>query len=98
MRSLDSPTAYSGLRSPSVTVVIPTYNEATTITSTLARLARQEADEVLVVDGESGDGTAALAEPGCTRVISSPRGRGIQQNRGAAAASGDVFLFLHADC
>jgi rSAM/selenodomain-associated transferase 2 len=88
------PTAYS----PRVSVVIPTYNEAATIACTLRRLAGQGADEVIVVDGESPDGTAALATAGCSRVVSSPRGRGVQQNRGAAVASGDVLLFLHADC
>src|SRR4051812_45541823 len=82
-----------------VSVVIPVYNEAATIVRTLQRLAGQGADEVIVVDAESPDGTAALAASlGCSRVVSSPRGRGVQQNRGAAVASGDVLLFLHADC
>jgi rSAM/selenodomain-associated transferase 2 len=31
------------------------------------------------------------------QVIASPRGRAVQQNAGAAAATGDVLLFLHAD-
>jgi rSAM/selenodomain-associated transferase 2 len=79
-------------------VVVPTYNEAATIARTLERLAHQGADEVVVVDGASADGTAALAAAGGARVVTSPRGRGVQQNRGAAVASGDVLLFLHADC
>ena len=31
------------------------------------------------------------------RVIAAPRGRAVQMNAGAAQASGDVLLFLHAD-
>jgi rSAM/selenodomain-associated transferase 2 len=83
---------------PAVSVVIPTYNEAATIARTLERLAGQGADEVVVVDAESPDGTAALAAAWCSRVVTAPRGRGVQQNRGAAVAAGDVLLFLHADC
>ncbi|HEV3121663.1 MAG TPA: TIGR04283 family arsenosugar biosynthesis glycosyltransferase [Isosphaeraceae bacterium] len=81
-----------------VSVVIPTWNEAGVIVSCLSKLAEQGADEVIVADGTSPDGTASLAGPLCTRVVSGPRGRGAQQNLGAAAASGDVLLFLHADC
>jgi len=81
-----------------VSVVIPTWNEAGTIVGCLTKLASQGADEIIVADGSSLDGTASLAEPLCTRVVACPRGRGAQQNRGAAAASGDVLLFLHADC
>ena len=38
-----------------------------------------------------------IARPLADRVIEAPRGRGAQMNAGAAAASGDVLLFLHAD-
>lgn len=81
-----------------ISVVIPTWNEATTIVVALARLADQGADEVVVADASSPDGTAALASSAGARVVSSPRGRGVQQNRGAAATTGDLLLFLHADC
>jgi rSAM/selenodomain-associated transferase 2 len=81
-----------------VSVVIPTLNEATTIVAALGRLARQRPDEVVVVDAASPDGTAALAASAGARVLAAPRGRGVQQNRGAAATSGELLLFLHADC
>jgi rSAM/selenodomain-associated transferase 2 len=51
----------------------------------------------VVVDGGSGDGTADLARAAGARVLTAPRGRGPQLNAGAAAARGDVLLFLHAD-
>lgn len=82
----------------SVSVVIPTLEEAASIGSCLDRLAPQGADEVIVADADSADGTAGLARAAGARVVRSPRGRGVQQNRGAAASSGDVLLFLHADC
>jgi rSAM/selenodomain-associated transferase 2 len=50
-----------------------------------------------VVDGGSGDATVAIAEPFADAVIGVPRGRAQQMNAGAAAAQGDVLLFLHAD-
>lgn len=83
---------------PRVSVVIPTLDEAGTIVSTLRRLASQGADEVVVADGGSQDATVALARGEGAWVVESPRGRGIQQNRGAAATTGEVLLFLHADC
>jgi rSAM/selenodomain-associated transferase 2 len=46
----------------------------------------------------SPDGTAELARAEGAVVIDSPRGRGVQQNRGAMASTGDVLVFLHADC
>lgn len=52
--------------------------------------------EVIIVDGQSGDKTAAIAARFC-RVLTSERGRAVQMNRGAEEAGGDVLLFLHAD-
>lgn len=79
------------------TVIIPTLNEATTIHSTLEDLfTRHPPHEVLVVDGGSTDETVRLASE-WTRVISSEKGRARQLNRGAETATGDIFLFLHAD-
>jgi len=58
---------------------------------------RQCGAEIIVVDGGSGDGSADLARPRADRVLTAPRGRATQMNTGAAAASGDVLLFLHVD-
>src|SRR4051812_30706256 len=69
-----------------VSVIVPTLNEASTIVSNLRRLRSQGCDEVIVVDASSPDGTASLARQEETLVIDSPRGRGVQQNRGAAMA------------
>ena len=50
-----------------------------------------------MVDGGSADGTADLAAALCDRLLRSDKGRARQMNAGAAAASGDALLFLHAD-
>jgi rSAM/selenodomain-associated transferase 2 len=78
---------------------MPVLNEAAEIEAALSDLARfrQRGVEVVVVDGGSRDGTSELARPLSDRVISSERGRAMQMNAGAAAARGDVLLFLHAD-
>jgi rSAM/selenodomain-associated transferase 2 len=82
-----------------LSVVVPALNEAEGIAGTLLSLRelRARGHEVLVVDGGSTDGTTAGATPRTERVLTAPRGRARQQNAGAAAASGDVLLFLHAD-
>ncbi len=80
-------------------MVVPALNEAAGIERCLRALAplRTRGHEVIVVDGGSGDGTPQLSAPLADRVISAPRGRALQMNAGAAAASGDALLFLHAD-
>jgi rSAM/selenodomain-associated transferase 2 len=82
-----------------ISIVIPVLNEADCIAATLAALAPLQArgHEVIVVDGGSGDDTAALARRAAARVASAPRGRASQMNAGAALAQDEVLLFLHAD-
>ena len=82
-----------------LSIVLPALNEAAGIAATLQALAplRAAGHEIIVVDGGSTDGTAALASPLASRVVASERGRARQMNAGAAAATGEVLLFLHAD-
>ncbi len=79
-----------------ISVIIPCWNEAAVIATTIAS-ARLIADEVIVADAESVDGTAAIAKRAGATVIHATRGRGAQLAAGAVAARGDTLLFLHAD-
>ena len=80
-----------------ISVIIPTLNEAAYIEATLASVLEQSEDvEVIVVDGGSEDETVALASR-YVRVMEVPRGRAYQMNAGAKAASGEVLVFLHGD-
>jgi rSAM/selenodomain-associated transferase 2 len=82
-----------------LSIIMPVLDEAGGIGAALASLAayRQRGVEVIVVDGGSRDGTPALARLAADGVITARRGRALQMNAGAAAARGDILLFLHAD-
>ena len=80
--------------------MVPALDEADGIGRALEALRplRERGHEVIVADGGSSDGTAERAAAhGADRVVAAPRGRARQMNAGAAAAAGDVLLFLHAD-
>jgi rSAM/selenodomain-associated transferase 2 len=80
-----------------ISVIIPVLNEERIIEDALSRLAGIDGDfEVIVVDNGSTDGTLRLASRWANTLTSAP-GRGPARNAGAAAAVGDVLLFLHAD-
>jgi len=81
----------------SVSVIIPTLNEASCIAEAIRRVRRDGPWEVIVADGGSTDGTESIARQIADIVIPCSRGRALQMNAGAAAATGDILLFLHAD-
>ncbi len=82
---------------PRLSIIIPALNEAHNLPQTLANLPAAAETEVIVVDGGSADQTVAVAKGLGVRVIGSAPGRSRQLNGGAAAAKGDIVLFLHAD-
>jgi rSAM/selenodomain-associated transferase 2 len=79
-------------------VIIPTLNEESCLAGTLRALREQAPYEVVVVDGGSTDATCTIARREGGILLNGPRGRAAQMNHGAARASGEGLLFLHADC
>ncbi|PAP82530.1 hypothetical protein B1759_01060 [Rubrivirga sp. SAORIC476] len=85
---------------PLVSIVVPALNEVGGIGAALVSVARQSRPyEILVAVGDSDDGTAEAAQRTMpeARVVCGDRGRARQMNDGAAPATGDLLLFLHAD-
>ena len=79
--------------------MIPTLDAAGELPQALAPLVGSRLiHEIIVSDGGSRDATIAIARATGARVVSGPPGRGIQLAAGAALASGEWLLFLHADC
>ena len=96
-RPEDLPILTQNLAAAKISIVIPTLNEAATITKILANIHPLPNVEVIIVDGGSIDHTIKLAQASGVRVLSSPKGRAHQMNVGAKAATGEILLFLHAD-
>jgi len=83
--------------SETISVIVPAINEENNIVILAENLACEQKIEIIVADGGSSDGTAVVAGILASKVVISKRGRWVQMNTGAEAASGEVLLFLHAD-
>ena len=88
------------IRNPTISVIIPVLNESPGINDVIAQLRAQgpvDTVEIIVVDGDpAGSTIKAISHPEIVRTIAGT-GRAIQMNSGAALASSDILLFLHAD-
>ncbi len=84
---------------PSISVIIPTLNEAARVPVLVAALQHQSLKplEVLVCDGNSDDDTAHLSSQAGARVLNCERGTSKQRNFGARKATGELLVFLDAD-
>ncbi|MDN5915028.1 MAG: glycosyltransferase family 2 protein [Pseudonocardia sp.] len=89
-------------RQPRVSVIVPTRNEARNLEVVLPAVAavRPAVHEVIVVDGNSKDGTVETARrvlPGVRIVMQTRKGKGNAMACGFAAATGDVVVMFDAD-
>ncbi|WP_235738040.1 glycosyltransferase family 2 protein [Nocardioides alcanivorans] len=83
---------------PRVSVIVPAFNEAANLERVLPTLP--SVHEVIVVDGESTDGTAEAARrtlPGCTVIKQTRKGKGNALACGFAEATGDIIVMFDAD-
>jgi glycosyltransferase involved in cell wall biosynthesis len=87
---------------PKVVVVMPAYNAAATLEATYHAIDADWVDEIILVDDDSHDGTAALAERLALRVIRHPQNLGYGGNqktcyREALRRGADIIVMLHPD-
>ena len=86
---------------PRIAAVIPVLDEAGAIGTVLAEIPHEWVDEIVVVDGGSQDGTAAIAAAaGASVIVERERGYGRACARGAAAAAAggaEILIFLDGD-
>lgn len=84
-----------------ISIIIPTYNEAESITHLINYLRQNSTPvvaEIIVSDGGSADNTLHIAQQaGAKAVLSPKKGRAAQMNYGASIASSEVLYFIHAD-
>jgi rSAM/selenodomain-associated transferase 2 len=82
-----------------ISIIVPVLHEKKInhFLSNLLEKADKENMEIIVVDGDPMGSTLNLISDKTVKKISSPKGRALQQNKGAEKARGDVLLFLHAD-
>ena len=83
--------------SPVLSVVIPTLNEGENIAETIKSAQTASNVEVIVVDGGSRDETVVIGRSHGAKILTVSGGRARQMNTGAAAARGELLLFLHGD-
>ncbi len=88
------------MNSSRLSIIIPVLHEAGNINDHLDHLHSLDPSgytEIIVVDGDAEGGTIKMVRDEKVVTAISDPGRAIQMNRGAARASGDILLFLHAD-
>lgn len=79
-----------------ISVIIPVFNEATTVPLIQKELQKMKGCEVIFVDGGSTDGTTDKILPSY-KMLLSEKGRAKQMNTGALVSNGDILFFLHVD-
>jgi rSAM/selenodomain-associated transferase 2 len=85
---------------PVLSIIIPVLNEVQNINALITHLRALEGGsevEIIVVDCDPAGGTIQAVRDAGVITAKGKQGRAVQMNRGAALATGDILLFLHAD-
>jgi len=81
-----------------VSIIIPALNESESIRKVLEEIPKGIADEIIVSDGHSTDGTQSIArEMGCRVIEQKGKGFGAGVDSGIKEAKGDVVVVVNAD-
>ncbi|MCK4634586.1 MAG: glycosyltransferase family 2 protein [Candidatus Aenigmarchaeota archaeon] len=82
-----------------VSIVIPTLNEEKNLPIVLEELKKMKCiNEIIVVDGRSGDRTVDIAKKFGCKVVYDDKGKGSALRKGMNMASGGVIVNMDADC
>lgn len=87
------------MKTPLISVIIPTYNEEKFIERCLKPIKAQTFKnfEIIVIDGKSSDRTVSICKKYTKKIFITGRGIGNQENYGSQKAKGKFLLFLQAD-
>ena len=84
-----------------LSIIVPIFNEIEVVSELVSNLQSLNAEQIILVDGGSTDGTCEWLMENCksedSLLIQSKSGRALQMNAGAALASQEMLLFVHAD-
>lgn len=81
-----------------ISIIVPVLNEGAGLSAFLGALPGGDHEiEIILADGGSTDGSITQIEDVVSHIVSCGKGRAVQMNAGAAVASGEYLLFLHAD-
>lgn len=85
-------------RGQKISVVIPAYNEEDSISDVVKDFSQPYVDEIIVVDNNSTDKTAAIAKKNGAKVVHEPKqGYGFAVQRGLKEAAGDLIFVTESD-
>lgn len=84
---------------PSVSFIVPAFNEVNRLAVCLASIRAQKGNfDIIVVDNNSNDGSAGVARQFTDKVVAcTEQGIGVARNRGATASTAELLAFVDAD-